>query len=315
MTDIYIGVDVSRAWIDTFCPTTNQHNRLTMDPATLDTFAAKLGGKGVVVVLEATGGCERPLLNALITHKVDYARVNPRQAREFARCTGVLAKTDAVDARVLANMGTKLGLKADDPIDPQRARLADLVARRDALTGYITKEKQRLGTTHDAFIKDDIDGMLTALKTRLKAVEKEITAHIKSAPQLESLDAALQSVPGIGPKISSTLVAGLPEIGTLDRRSLASLAGLAPHACDSGVRKGSRHIWGGRAGVRRALYLAAFIASRRDPVLMAFREKLTTPQRPFKAIIIAVARKLLTHLNAMIRSGQPWDNKMTPITA
>jgi transposase len=315
MTDNYIGVDVSRAWIDTFCLQTKAHARLTMDPTTLDTFAAKLGGKGVVVILEATGGCERPLLNALIKHQVGYNRVNPRQAREFARCTGVLAKTDAVDARVLATMGKKLDLTADDPIDPQRARLADLVARRDALTGYITKEKQRLGTTHDVFIKDDIDDMLTDLKTRLKAVEKEIAAHIKSAPQLASLDVALQSVPGIGPKIASTLVAGLPEIGKLDRRSLASLAGLAPHACDSGTRKGSRHIWGGRAGVRRALYLAAFIASRKDPVLMEFREKLTTPQRPFKAIIIAVARKLLTHLNAMIRSGQSWDNKITPIPA
>jgi transposase len=315
MTDNYIGVDVSRAWIDTFCLQTKAHERLTMDPATLDTFAAKLSGKGVVVVLEATGGCERPVLNALIKHQIGYARVNPRQAREFARCTGVLAKTDAIDARVLATMGSKLDLTADDPIDPQRARLADLVARREALTGYVTKEKQRFGTTHDVFIKDDIDNMLTHLQTRLKAVDKEIADHIKSAPQLASLDAALQSVPGIGPKIASTLVAGLPEIGTLDRRSLASLAGLAPHACDSGTRKGSRHIWGGRASVRRALYLAAFIASRKDPILIAFREKLTTPQRPFKAIIIAVARKLLTHLNAMIRSGQSWDNKITPIPA
>jgi transposase len=312
MTDNYIGVDVSRAWIDTFCLQTKAHARLTMDPATLDTFAAKLGGKGVVVVLEATGGCERALLNALSVHKVGYARVNPRQAREFARCTGVLAKTDAVDARVLATMGQKLDLKADDPIDPQRTRLADLIARREALTGYITKEKQRLGTTHDIFIKDDIAATLTFLKTRLKALIKEIAAHIKAVPQLASLDTALQSVPGIGPVVAATLVAALPEIGSLDRRSLASLAGLAPHACDSGTRKGSRHIWGGRAGVRRALYLAAFVASRKDPVLIAFRAKLTTAQRPFKAIIIAVARKLLTHLNAMIRSGQPWDNQMTP---
>ncbi len=141
MTELYVGVDVSRAWIDTFCPRTNQHQRLTMDPAILDTFAAGLSGRGVVVVLEATGGCERALLHALILHQVGYARVNPRQAREFARATGRLAKTDAVDARMLADMGAKFALKADDPIDPQRARLADLVARREALTGYITKEK------------------------------------------------------------------------------------------------------------------------------------------------------------------------------
>lgn len=310
MTDTYVGVDVSRAWIDTFCPLTNQHQRLTMDPVILDTFAAGLSSKGVVVVLEATGGCERALLHALTIHKVGYARVNPRQAREFARATGRLAKTDAVDARMLADMGAKFALKADDPIDPQRARLADLVARREALIGYITKEKQRLGTTVDLFIKDDIATTLTFLKTRLAALTKEIAAHIKSATQLAKLDAALQSAPGIGPVVAATLVAGLPEIGTTNRRALASLAGLAPHACDSGIRRGSRHIWGGRAQIRRALYLAAFIASSRDPVLKEFRAKLSNQQRPFKAIIIAVARKLLTHLNAMIRSGQPWSNQI-----
>ena len=312
MTNNYVGVDVSRAWIDTFCPFTKQNSRITMDPDSLDTFAAKLGGKGVIVVLEATGGCERPLLHALSSHNVAYTRVNPRQAREFARATGVLAKTDAVDARVLADMGTKFALKADDPIDPQRARLADLVARREAIVGYITKEKQRLGTTYDLFIKDDIAETMKLLKVRKKAIEKEIASHIKAVPELASLDQALQSAPGIGPVVAAELVAGLPEIGKLDRRALASLAGLAPHACDSGTRRGTRHIWGGRSGVRRALYQAAFVASSRDPVLKDFRTKLTTGDRPFKSIIIAVARKLLTHLNAMIRSGQPRDNQMTP---
>jgi transposase len=223
---------------------------------------------------------------------------------------GLQSQADAVDARMLADMGEKFALKADDPIDPQRARLADLVARREALIGYITKEKQRLGTTVDLFIKDDIATTLTFLKTRLAALTKEIAAHIKSATQLAKLDAALQSAPGIGPVVAATLVAGLPEIGTTNRRALASLAGLAPHACDSGIRRGSRHIWGGRAQIRRALYLAAFIASSRDPVLKEFRAKLSNQQRPFKAIIIAVARKLLTHLNAMIRSGQPWSNQI-----
>jgi transposase len=312
MTDNYIGVDVSRAWIDTFCPITQQHNHLAMDPTTLHTFAAKLSGKGVVVVLEATGGCERPLLNALITHKVGYARVNPRQAREFARATGRLAKTDAVDAAMLADMGAKLALKADDPIDLHRVRLADLVARRDDLTGYIVKEKQRLGTTHDIFIKDDIAAVLTCLKAQKKAVETEIAAHIKAVPQLASLDQALRTVPGIGATICATLVAGLPEIGSFDRRALASLAGLAPHACDSGVRRGTRHIWGGRANIRRALYLAAFIASRIDPTLKAYREHLQDQKKSFKVAIIATARKLLTHINAMIRSGQPWNNQITP---
>jgi transposase len=312
MTDNYIGVDVSRAWIDTFCPVTKQHSHLSMDPVTLDTFAAQLSGKGIIVVLEATGGCERALLNALSVHKVGYARVNPRQAREFARATGRLAKTDAVDAQMLADMGAKFALKADDPIDPQRARLADLVARREALTGYITKEKQRLGTTHDTFLKNDIAEIIAFLKLRHKAIEKEIASHIKAVPQLAHLDAALQGAPGIGPKIASILVASLPEIGKLDRSALASLAGLAPHACDSGVRRGTRHIWGGRTDVRRALYLAAFIACGRDPVLKAFKDNLIKAKKPYKVALIATARKLLTHLNAMIRANKPWDNNPTP---
>ena len=312
MTEKYVGVDVSRAWIDTFCSTTKVHQKIKMQPELLNTFAAALSGQDVLVVLEATGGCERPLLQALIAHDVGYARVNPRQAREFARATGRLAKTDAVDAAMLAEMGARFTLTADLPDDQHRRRLADLIARRDAVSGYITKEKQRLGITPDTFLREDIATTLTFLKTRLKVLEKEIAAHIKAVPELSKLDTAFQSVVGIGPAISSVLVAALPEIGTRDRRSLASLAGLAPHACDSGVRRGTRHIWGGRANVRRALYWAAFVASRYDPVLKAFKEKLLANKKPFKLVITAVARKLLTHLNAMIVSGKPWDNKMTP---
>jgi transposase len=311
MTNNCVGVDVSRGWIDTFCAVTKVHDHLKMEPAALDAFAAKLSGKGILVVLEATGGCERPLLKALCAHKVDYVRVNPRQAREFARATGRLAKTDAVDAAMLADMGAKLDLKPDPPDDENRRRLADLVARRDALSGYIVKEKQRIKTTVDAFIKADIADVMDFLKKQRKAVEKEIAAHIKAVDDLATLNDALQSAPGVGPVVASVLVSSLPEIGTRDRRSIASLAGLAPHACDSGVRRGTRHIWGGRANVRRALYLAAFIASRRDPVLKAFKEKLLAAKKTFKAAIIAVARKLLTHLNAMIASGKTWDNDMT----
>jgi transposase len=312
MTNNYLGVDVSSAWIDTFCPTTKAREHIKMEADLLNSFAAQLSGKRTLVVLEATGGCERPLLNALIAHNVDYARVNPRQAREFARATGRLAKTDAVDAAMLADMGAKLDLKADIPDDPDRRRLADLVARREAICEYIIKENQRLRTTVDNFIKADIAITVTFLTNQRKALEKEIAAHIKAVPELAQLNKALQSAPGIGPVIAAVLVAALPEIGTRDRRSLASLAGLAPHACDSGMRRGTRHIWGGRANVRRALYYAAFVAGRYDPVLKAFKEKLLAAKKPYKSVIVAVARKLLTHLNAMITSGKPWNNEMTP---
>jgi transposase len=183
MTNHYLGVDVSRRWIDTFCPQSGQSQRLMMEAPELDAFAAKLADQDIVVVLEATGGCEQPLLHPLCRHHVGYARVNPRQAREFARATGVLAKTDAVDARVLANMGQILGLKADNPIDLNRARLSELVARREALCGYITKERQRLQTTSDLFIKEDIDASIAFLNTRARF--DPIGSKLRSKSKLE----------------------------------------------------------------------------------------------------------------------------------
>lgn len=314
MTNPYLGVDVSKAWIDVFDPITRKTWRIAMTPEALDSLAGELASRSVVpvVVCEATGGCERPLLDALARHRVGCARVNPRQAREFARTRGILAKTDAVDARVLADMGATLQLRPDPPADPDRRRLGDLVARRDALTDLITQEKLRLGTTTDAVLRADLDATIAFLQTRRKGIEAEITRHVRAVPELARMDAALRQAPGIGAVVAATLVANLPELGHLDRRALASLAGLAPHACDSGIRRGTRHIWGGRATVRRALYMAAFVASQRDPDLKAFRQRLQNEKKPFKVAIVATARKLLTRLNAMIASGQPWQSTTHP---
>jgi transposase len=242
---------------------------------------------------------------------VAYARVNPRQAREFARASGRLAKTDRVDAEVLARMGRALELAPTPPEDPDRARLSDLVARRGDLTATITREKNRAGTTRDPWLKREIAALLKVLEAHLKAVETGIAALIDTRDRLATEARRLRSVPGIGPALAAVILARLPELGSLDHRRIASLAGLAPQACDSGIHRGKRRIWGGRADVRRALYLAGFIASRHDPTLKTFRQRLEAAGKPPKLAITACARKLLTILNAMLRDGQHYLKQPT----
>jgi transposase len=297
-----IGVDIAKGWIDTFTLSTRKHERIPTTKQALARFART--AKGALVVCEASGGYERPLTEALAKAQVDCVRVNPRQAREFARATGRLAKTDKVDAAILARMGRALTLAPTPAVDPDRARLADLVARRDDLVASIGREKNRARATADPWIAREIARLLRVLQAHLAAIEAQITAQIDACPALAEDQRRLTTVPGIGPALSAVLIARLPELGHLDHRRLASLAGLAPHACDSGTHRGKRHVWGGRADVRRTLYLAAFIASRYDPALRAFRNRLQDAGKPTKVAITACARKLLTILNAMFHKAE-----------
>jgi transposase len=301
-----LGVDVAKDWIDAFDPSTNTVRRIKT--AALKAFAAKLS-KGGLVVFEASGGYERPLIEALEAKGLAYARINPRQAREFARATGRLAKTDKVDARVLAEMAKALTLKPTPSVDPVRRRLAELVARRDDLVAAIVRETQRLHQACDAFVRQSIRRLLLSLKASRLAIEAEINACVRASEDLGRLVERLRSAPGVGPAIAAVIAARLPELGQLDRRAIASLAGLAPHACDSGQRRGKRRIWGGRAEVRKALYIAAFIASRCDPQLKAFRQRLIAAGKPIKLVLIAIARKLLVALNAMVRDHRDYQKR------
>lgn len=305
-----LGVDVARDWIDVCDPALGEVRRIATTPSALRAFASALPANAFLV-FEASGACERPLLDALEASGVrdrgiGYARVNPRQAREFARATGRLAKTDKVDARVLAEMGLKLDLRAAPAPDPARRRLAELVARREDLVGMIAAEKQRLSAAHDAYLRRELKTHVALLERRRIALDKEIAVHTRSHDGLAGLDRLLRTAPGVGPVVASVLLARLPELGVIDRRAIASLCGVAPLARDSGHSRGRRHVWGGRAGVRRVLYLAAFIASRSDPALKAMRQRLEANGKPFKVAIIAVARKLLTILNAMARDGKTY---------
>lgn len=294
-----IGVDIAKDWIDVFFLSARRAERVPMATAELRAFAAR--ARGALVVFEASGGYEHPLAEALDAADVTYARVNPRQAREFARATGRLAKTDRVDARVLAEMGRALALRPTPPADPGRARLASLMGRRDDLGAMLRAEMARLRQARDASVRRDIGSMIALLRRRIGKLEAEIAAVIGADEALSDRSRLLRTMPGVGPLLAASLLARLPELGRLDRRAIASLAGLAPHACDSGRFRGKRRIWGGRAEVRRTLYLAGFIASRYDPALRAFRRKLQEAGKPAKLAIVACARKLLTVLNAMLR--------------
>lgn len=300
----FIGVDIAKGWIDVFYLSASRHERIPTTKQALARFAKAASGS--MVILEASGGYERPVTDALAKSGTDYARVNPRQAREFARAMGQLAKTDRVDARVLALMGRALNPAPTVPDDPDTARLADLVARRGVLVGQIRAEKNRAGTTRDDWISKEIALLISVLEEHLVAVEGQIETLIATRDALAAQSARLCSVPGIGPAISAVLIACLPELGQLDHRKITSLAGLAPHATDSGLHRGKRRIWGGRAGVRRALYIAAFIASRYDPALKAFRKRLQDAGKPVKVALTACARKLLTILNAMMKNGKDY---------
>lgn len=299
-----LGVDVAKNWIDVFTLSTGDRQRIATTKAALARFAETVAD--AFVVFEASGGYERPLVAALTRAGVAFARVNPRQARDFARATGRLAKTDRVDAEALARMGQALDLAPTAPEEPDRARLADLIARRDDLGGMIRAEKNRAATARDPWIAREIARIVRVLERHLAALGAEIAALLAACERLDAEARRLRSVPGVGPLVSATLVARLPELGRLDHRRIAALAGLAPHACDSGLSRGKRHVWGGRAEVRRALYLAAFVASGHDPRFKAFRQRLQAAGKPFKVAITACARKLLTILNAMVRSGQDY---------
>lgn len=307
----YIGVDIAKNWIDIFHLASARHERIATTARELARFARSV--KGALVVLEASGGYERPVTDALARAGATWSRVNPRQAREFARATGRLAKTDRVDAEVLARMGRALELAPTAPIDPERAELAALLARRDALNTMIRAEKNRAATTQDPWLAKQVASLISAMTKSLETLEARIATRVEAADHLRDTAQCLRTVPGIGPIIAATLLARLPELGTLDEKRIAALAGLAPHACDSGLHRGKRRIWGGRADLRRALYIAGFIASRYAPNLKAFRERLQAAGKPTKLAIVACARKLLTILNAMIRDKKPFLNPVANV--
>lgn len=302
MTDLFVGVDVSMDWIDVFEPGCGA-SRIANDPAELAAFARRMKRRGVAqVVFEASGGYDAPLRSALDKAGVRLARVNPGKARHFAKAIGQIGKTDRVDARMLAEMGARLDLPATKPLDPVRQTLKDLATRRRQLVETRKQEQTRLKQAASRFLRASIARHLRQLDQEVARIEAEIAQTVHNHEEIAQIFDRLCTAPGVGPITAATLIAEMAELGTLDRRKIAALAGLAPVARDSGQRSPTRRIAGGRPVVRSALYLAALQASRWDDTFTAFRQRLEQRGRTAKQAIIAVARKLLTTLNAMIRS-------------
>lgn len=312
VTSVVVGIDVAKAHVDVcvlgaslaaqrFANDAESHSALT---ALLQPLEVSL------VVMEATGGYEAPLACALQAAGLPVAVLNPRQARDFARSMGRLAKTDAVDARMLTELAAVL-VRRDDlarfvlPLPDERQQwLAALVTRRRQLLGMLHSERQRLQITPKK-LHASIEAIVAAIKAQLDEIEAQMLTHVRE--HFGDLDRLLQSAAGIGPVASATMMAELPELGRLNRREIAALVGVAPMARDSGGSKGRRRIEGGRFEIRRVLYMAALTAARYNPAIRAFYERLRAAGKLPKVALVACMRKLLTMLNAMVRDGKPWD--------
>jgi transposase len=303
----FVGIDVSKAHLDVAIRPEGEPTRHRNDPAGIAAIVARIGPLApALVVVESTGGLEMPVAAALAAAGIPVAVINPRQARDFAKAAGRLAKTDRIDAEVLAHFAEAIRPSAR-PMDEPAARALDaLLGRRNQLVGMRTMESNRLAACPDPSVKADIRRHLAWLKAEIAEADRRLAAAVRESPLWREKDELLRSIPGLGPITSATLLAALPELGTLEGGKVSALAGLAPFNDDSGQHRGARHIRGGRADVRRLLYLAALSAVRHNPAMRAFRERLAARGKPAKVILTAVARKLLVIANAIIRTGRRW---------
>lgn len=300
-----LGIDISQARLDAFAHPTQARRSFPNTDAGVAALTAWATELEAFTVLEATAPHDRRLLRALEGAGAAFHRANPRKAREFARAAGFMAKTDKVDARMLAAYGAALPLGPTRPVTPARLELQELVARREELVEMRKAERIRLKGDPGDWLHHSLLELIAVLDQQIRTVEGRIRACVAASQALCTQDHILRSAPGVGPTVAAVLLAWMPELGQINRRAIASLAGLAPIACESGAWRGQRHIWGGRKRVRDALYMAA-LSARRDKAFSADYAALVERGKPPKAAIIAIARKLLVALNAKIREGKPF---------
>jgi transposase len=310
MTDspVYVGIDVSKTQVDVAVRPTGEAWSGPITDSDLPHLVTRLQGvRPALVVLEATGGYEVPVVSALAAAGLPVVVVNPRQVRDFAKACGVLAKTDALDAGVLALFADRVRPDVRPLPDEALAGLTALVARRRQLSDMLVAERLRRAQMRDQAVRRDISQHIRWLERRLTQTTRDIGRLLETTPAWRVTDNLLKSVPGIGPATSATLIAELPELGQLTRREIAALVGVAPFNCDSGTLAGARHIWGGRATVRGALYMATLVATRFNPVIRRFYLRLLGAGKRKKVALVAAMRKLLTILNAMVKHQQSWN--------
>jgi transposase len=305
-TEIFIGIDVARDSLEVATRPTGDCWQVGNDTTGISALVARLRAfKPVLIVLEATGGLEVPLLAALGSVGLPVVAVNPRQVRDFAKATGRLAKTDALDAQVLAHFADAVRPAVRPLPDAATRALSALVARRRQLVEMLTAEENRR-TSASSALREDIQEHIAWLRKRLRGIDTELRQALRTSPIWREQEDLLRSVPCIGPVVSTTLLADLPELGVLGHKQLGALVGLAPLNRDSGTLRGKRTIWGGRSTVRAALYMAALVGTRSNPVLKALYTRLLAAGKTKKLALTACMHKLLTILNALLKHHTPW---------
>ena len=306
--EVYVGVDVSKAYLDVFLSNGANASRFTHDPVGVDALARELNqAKPTLVVLEATGGLERTFVAQLLAEGLPVAVVNPRQVRDFAKSTGQLAKTDALDARILARFAAAIRPAQRALPTATAVDFSDQLARRRQLVEMLSMETVRLKAAQSAGVRKSIKKHIDWLKQQLRASDEGLRRAVEESPAWQAKRDLLQGVKGVGEVTVLTIIACLPELGALDRKQIAALVGVAPLNRDSGTLRGRRTVWGGRATVRRVLYMATLTAIRWNPTLQAFYARLCLAGKAKKVAIVACMRKLLTILNAMLRDNKPFN--------
>lgn len=306
--EVFVGIDVSKAKLDVFVLPTGASSTMANDEAGVEALAKKLESlKPVLIVLEATGGLQNLAVAAFQVRQLPVVVVNPRQVRDFARAMGKLAKSDGLDAQVLAEFAQRVKPELRPLKDQPALALSALLTRRRQLVDMLVAEKNRLNSAPKE-VRADIKKHIAWLEIRLKITNKDMDKAIKASPAWKEKETLLLSMPGVGPVLSSTLLSELPELGQVSGKQIAALVGVAPLNRDSGKFHGHRQVWGGRSRVRAALFMAATTAVRFNPIFKTFFDRLRQGGKPYKLALIAVMRKMIVTLNAMMKNNAPWQN-------
>lgn len=307
MDGIYVGIDVSKDTLDVAVAPSGEYRQFSNDEIGLGKLLDKmLKLAPTLIVMEPTGGLEAPLAGLLASEGLAVAVVNARRIRDFARGAGKLAKTDKLDAAVIAEFAWRMEPEPRALRDEESQEIKEMVSRRRQLVEMLRAEKNRLAIARKV-MKPSIMAHIEWLEQEVRGLDRTLKQRIENSPIWREKDNLLKSIPGIGPVTAATLLAELPELGSLNRRQIASLSGVAPFNQDSGSMRGKRRIWGGRAPVRSALYMAALVGTRYNPVIKAFYTRLLEKGKAKKVALVACMRKLLTILNSIIRYRKAWN--------
>ena len=304
----FVGIDVSKSTLDVCIEPAVQTLHVAYDEAGIKQIAVRLKEVNpTLIVMEATGGLEVRIATELASQGLPVAVINPRQARDFAKATGQLAKTDQVDAAMLAAFAQAIRPQVRSLKDADTRALDDMVMRRRQLIDMRVQETLRLGTAASKPLEKSLNKHIVWLDKRIAEIDTDLANRLRKSDVWRTKDDLLRGIPGVGPVTTLTMLAKCPELGLLNRREIAALTGVAPLANDSGKHRGKRFIWGGRADVRAVLYMAAISAIQHNDAIKAFAERLKKAGKPPKVVIVACMRKLLTIMNSMLKNNTPWN--------